>query len=198
LFNALSSDCIFIVPVLYRSEPRTLYPPISINSPVEPCDDDIFLIEKSRDITFRFLNSPFHITKKTEEKDIVRYSDRNKSTKLNTNTNMLQYVSEYNVNIHKYMPQELLVHRPGAHAATGSTRPLGDNNPNSVDVNLGRLMQRETAETMKKNNEKGEDGSDIDAADGEELDESELDDDYGVDHYASDGGGESGDDEPTF
>lgn len=178
-----------------RSEPGALYPPISISAPIYPSEDDIFLIVKSRDIAFRIQNSVFHITKKAEEKDIVRYSDRNKTSK--GRTNMLQYFSEDNVDTSKYIPAELLAKRPGAVQTTGTTgSSVANHNP--VDINLGRLEQQETAETSAKPAEK-EDGSDIEVADGEEPDEFELDDDYGVDHYASDGGGDSGgDDEPTF
>ena len=199
-----------------------LFPPISISSPVYSKADTIFLIEKSRDITFRFQQSPFFIKRKVEENDIVRYSDKRSTTK--RSVSMIQYLGDKIADMDDYIPAELLSKRPGrvsgrsssssssssvattAAAASTTTKRVAESIKDSsaktanarVDINLGRLEQQESAETAAKNADK-DDGSDVEAADGDDPDEFELDDDYGVDHYASDGGGDSNsDNEATF
>ena len=66
----------------------------------------------SRDITFRFQNSPFYVKSFHKEKDIVRYSDRKKINQ-NDHVNILDYIKEEPaiIDLEKYFPSELLTKR---------------------------------------------------------------------------------------
>ena len=181
-----------------------------------PQADTVFLIEKNRDITHRFEQSIFYIKKQEVDNDIVRYSDQSVDSKMAVS--LMKCIQEDVFHPEDFIPAELLSKNPGrleGFSTTPSSVPLptttngglcastngdktsmkpslscaGARNPR-VDINLGKLEQQESAEKLVKNAEK-EDGSEIDAADGDDGDELDLDDDYGVDHYASDGGGDS-------
>ena len=183
-----------------NNEPQKNFPHISISTPVHPAGERVFLIEKCRDIVYRFERSHSFLAKNTEQDHISismedgRFSDLpNGSIGFNGNKrtiDMMQYIQEEGIDSSKYISAELIEQAKIEHPSLPSSS-LGTKR--RKDINLGRLERQEKIEKAAKNTEI-EAGSDLEAVDGDEQDE-DLDDDYGVDHYAdSDGGGDISDD----
>ena len=58
--------------------PPPLYPPVPLVVPSSLSADEIFSVQKMREVTERLRKSPYFLSKRTEEKDIIRYSDKNR------------------------------------------------------------------------------------------------------------------------
>lgn len=178
------------------SKPIPLFPNIAMQGPSKLTEDDIFCVLKMREITNRFQTSPYFQTRKTEEKDIKRYSDKYGSTK--DELSVLDCINSSFEDSARYIPCELLDGNliGGRIAGTmtavdgSSLKKLQRLEQQELDGGGGRLK---TAEEKKD----GGGGSDNDLED-EMENEQELDDDYGVDHYASDNDNSGDDAEATF
>jgi hypothetical protein len=56
--------------------PPPLYPPIEIPAPSTLSEEDVYCVQKMREVSYRFQTSPYYMSRKIEQKDIARYSDK--------------------------------------------------------------------------------------------------------------------------
>eukprot|EP01041_Mallomonas_annulata_P005283 gene5283-10573_t len=174
--------------------PPPLYPPISMQGPCRLSEDDLFCVQKMRDITHRFQSSPYHLVRKQEAKDIQRYSDQHR-TSATKKVGLLDCINTSTDDAAKYIPFELL-DGGGAMGGriAGTMTAASDAAKRKDESAFLKLEQQERAGAggaaqARTNADGKEDGSD---------NELELDADYGVDHYASDNDNSGDDAEATF
>jgi hypothetical protein len=204
--------------------PPPPFPPVGLFLPAQPTDTEMYCIGKMREISERLKVSPYHLTRQIESVDIVRYSDRSRKAAV-TSQSLTQAInkaingkavdagsdsSRLETTGSRYIPAELLDSRPlGARPRASAVGKGGRGTKRTIeDVALQRLEQAEMNPgnrdrsasiigpgTGAEGAQRGEnEGSDVEG-EPEEPDEFEMDDDYGVDHYASDDGGDDKDDD---
>ena len=181
-----------------NDEPLKNYPHVSISTPIHPAGEQVFLIEKCRDIAYRFERSYTYIAKNAEEDGLdvslggCGHSGMQNGRGKKRTMDMMEYMEEEGIESTKYISAEL-IEKSTIQRLSSSSSSGNDKRSNNKDINLGMLERQERIEKAARRTE-AEVGSDLEG-DGEEQDDIELDDDYGVDHYAdSDGGGDVSDD----
>lgn len=179
----------------------SLYPEsFQFYPPTELSQCEIDEAKKTREITCRFQASPYYITQQGKAKDIERYRDKSSEKEKNS----LALVGNFfdgsgagaslddGKNIPAFVPSELLVE---------GVKSISSGKKGIRKSDLSRLEQMEKAEASGSGARSGE-KKDKEEEEEEEMEEDEgeeeEDDDYGVDHYASDDGGDDGDDEPIM
>jgi hypothetical protein len=129
--------------------PPVLYPNIELNPPLAISEDDYFLIQKMREATNRIESSPYFISLKAENTDIVRYSDKYRKT--GKELGLMECINVGVSDSALYIPKELL---NGTQTGGRSSVHTGDADADQIskyakkrkrDVDLQKLEQQETA-----------------------------------------------------
>lgn len=92
--------------VFHSNDPPKLFPSISMPQPMALTEEEMFSIAKMREISARFNSSPYYLSRKIKQKDIVRYSDRARNA--NKEFTLLECINTSVEDATRYIPHELL------------------------------------------------------------------------------------------